>query len=619
MPRGYPNSAKPKEAQPIKTYGLPVLPPQFHNQLMYEMQAFRIRWPLEKGGLPRYQHFRNGCRLLWPWLKWNPWMERQCEVFCNQPFSAVAGCAGSSKTTTSVIYAVFWWLCGIQDSAVVLTSVSKQNIRSRAWNWVQKLYSGIEGIRIGNMVDSRTTWQGTKGDDRHCVCALAVREGSTQKAVSRLQGFHPDGRMLVIVDEATDTPEAIFESFPNLIAGNWDFQVIALGNPASLFDPFGQFCEPLNGWTSIDVETDEWESTTKINGKPGFVLHFDAEKSPNVTSASDKYDFLPNLRNLEAMKKRYGAGSPQYFKFWRGFWCPEGIVQTVLTESLLSHHRAAGTVSKHIFNGNDLFKMAFCDPAFGGGDRAVIKFATCGTTENGSIGIQLTKAQVLSINSKLKDDAGNPVPMHYQLAHQIKWHCNDQGVQAKYFGLDVTGEGGGLGDILMREWSPEIIRVEFGGAASEYAVSNEDRRPCKDAYENKVAELWYTVRELVISEQLKGVSAEESKELCNRLWRLKGKKIEVEPKSKRKTTGDAGEQSNWGMKERFGRSPDLGDAVAGICHDAKIHGASVRLLGRTAKLSDDWDKFAKKMDSLYHEDPVDVPAQQEDTYALEDL
>lgn len=612
MPR-----AEPKPPKPIQSYGLPLLQGPLHTQLNYERMAFRRKWPIEKGGLPRYQHFRNGCRILWPWLKWNPWMERQAEVFCDNSWSAVAGCAGSSKTTVSVIYGVFWWLCGIQDSAFILTSTTKGNIRSRAWNWVQKLYTGIEGPRIGNMVDSRTTWQGVKHDDRHCVCALPVREGSTNKAVGRLQGFHPDGRMLIVIDEATDTPEAIFDSMANLIAGNWDFQVIALGNPNSRFDPFGKFITPLKGWSDVTVDDEEWETEVKLNGKPGIALHFDAEKSPNVIAGQVLFDYLPTTKSIEAARKKLGSESPWYYKFWRGFLPPEGVIQTVLTESLLEKFKAVGKEHQHIFTGERLFKVAGCDPAFGGGDRAILKFATCGVLEDGAVGIQLGNRVPLTINMKMV----NETPVHYQLAQQIKWHCEQEGVPPGNFAIDSTGEGGGLADILWREWSSEIIRVEFGGKPSEERVSNEDNRPCDEAYTYKIAELWFLVKELVTSGQLRGMAHDEATEFCNRLWKIKGRKIDLEPKSRRKGTGDAVEESNWGMKERYGKSPDLADAVAVLCQAAKRHGAVVKFTGRTAKISDDWMRVARKIDDIYAEPeesqwPTNNPV---DIYALEEV
>lgn len=622
MPR-----AAQKEPPPLQTYGMsPIQHPQWstlsreQQQLQYEMRAFRAHWPISKGGLRRYDHFRNGCRILWPWIKWNPWMERQCEAFCEHDWVGVAGCASSSKTTTSVIYGVFWWLCGMNDSAMVLTSTTKGNIRSRAWNWVQKLYTAIPCQRLGNMVDSRTTWQSTKGDDRHCVCALAVREGSTNKAVGRLQGFHPDGRMLVIIDEGTDTPEAIFDALPNLIAGNWEFQVIVLFNPNSRFDPAGKFVTPLGGWNSVSVDDDEWETEVKLNGKPGMAIHFDAEKSPNVVAGQVLFDHLPTPKMVEAARLKLGPDSPWYWKFYRGFLPPEGIIQTVLTESLLALHDAVGH-SQHVFVGGRVFNIAFLDPAFGGGDKAILRIAKCSELESGSIGIQLTKSVQIHVSATAKED-GKLVPIHFQISKQTIWHCRDNGVEPQYFGLDSTGEGGGLADIISREWSAEIHRVEFGGKPSEMRVSHEDERPASEVYDRKVTELHFTVKEFVVANQLKGINPREASDLCNRLWRMKGRKIEIEPKTKRKLTGDSEETSSWGFKERMGRSPDDGDALCGLCEVAKRMGVTVKTQGRTARQGENWLRIAQKHDELYQDenqetDPFSAP--RADVFAMEDV
>jgi hypothetical protein len=526
----------------------------------------------------------------------------------------------SSKTTAATLYGVFWWLCGMECSAMVLTSTTKGNIRARAWNWVQKLYSSIQGPRIGNMVDSRTTWQGVKGDDRHCVCALAVREGSTSKAVGRIQGFHPDGRMLVIVDEATDTPEAIFDSFPNLIAGNWDFQVIVLYNPNSRFDPAGKFSEPVSGWSSVSVEDSEWETAPKLNGKPAKVLHFDAEKSPNITAGQVLYKHLPTAKMVEAARLKLGADSPLFFKFYRGFTPPEGIIQTVLTETMLEKHDAVGTNSKHIFIGGRVFYIAFLDPAFGGGDRAVLRIAKVSELEGGAMGIQLTKSVLINVSAQTKDESGKPIPIHFQISKQTIWHCKDNQVDSSHFGLDSTGEGGGLADIISREWSGDIQRVEFGGSPSDKRVSNEDDRLCVDFYDRKVTELHFTVKEFVVANQLKGMNSKEASDLCNRLWKMVGRKLSIEPKTRRKSTGDLEETSNWGFKERMGRSPDDGDALVGLCEVARRVGVGIKLQGRTARGGQDWMQFARKMDSVNTDsDEAEIAPEPQSLYALEDI
>lgn len=593
---------KPEGPQPIRTYGLPLTPEQFAQkvgrppaQLDYEMAAFRYRWPIEKGALPRFEHFKNICRILWPAMIWHPWMETGIEAMCNEQFVSLAGCASSTKTCMFVTYSLVWWLCAPECSTVILTSTTKGLIRKRAWPWLIKLYSSIPGERIGSLVDSKTTLQARKGDDLNAIFAIAVRDGSTAKAMAGIQGIH-NKRILVGVDEATDTPQAIFDVAVNLIAGCTDFGFCAIGNPASHFDPHGKFSEPKGGWNSVSVDSDEWETVPQINGKTGKCIHFDATKSPNITLGETRYSFLPTQSLLESQRKTLGSDSPLLWKYGRGFWAPEGIVRTVVSESLLLKHEVFG---KYVWSGGRKTKLSFCDPAFGGGDRAVLRFGEMGEAANGTTGLELTDRVLLQIRLHEKE------PVHYQLARQIKEHCESHGVSPSHFGLDSTGEGGGLADILSREWSSEIIRVEFGGKPSDRMVSNEDRRPAFEAYDRKVTEIWFTVKELICSGQLKGLDQYAADDFCKRMWRDKGRKIEIEPKSKAKLTGDAEETGTWGMKQRVGRSPDDGDSVGGICQVAVHHGLIVKLQGATIRTNDSWMKVALKMDEVYH-DQVEV-------------
>ena len=58
---------------------------------------------------------------------------------------------------------------------------------------------------VGNMVDSKTTLQATKGDDKNAIFAVAVLDGATSKSCQ-----HPGHTLRaypLYMDEATDTPK----------------------------------------------------------------------------------------------------------------------------------------------------------------------------------------------------------------------------------------------------------------------------------------------------------------------------------------------------------------------------------------------------------------------------
>lgn len=538
------------------------------SDLEAELYAFRIGLTPDEGGLGKFSHFQNAANLIWPNLIWNPWLERQVESLCENNWVSWTGCAASGKTFGSSLYAMLWWLADPQHSSVILTSTTAKMIRKRAWANVQHLWRTAQGQFPGNMVDSKTTLQSVKGDDKNAVFAVAVLDGTTSKAVANIQGIHSE-RILAIVDEATDTPEAAFEATSNLSKGCREFQFLAIGNPHSTLDEHGRFSEPLDGWETVNIDTQEWRT------KRGVCIRFDGLQSPNIKAGKTKWEFLITQEQVDAARKYEGENSPRYWKYSRGFWPREGVVSTVLSETMCHKYRV--TRSHTFMSKADM--IAGLDPAFGG-DRCILRFAKYGDLEGGLMGVEFT--EIITI----KLDAQSSEPIHFQIAKAVKQECISRGVEPRHLAIDATGEGGGLCDIISKEWSPDIMRVEFGGKPSSLPVSTEDSRPSHEAYMNRVTELWFSVREWVIREQVRGMDRDTIVEFCQRMFDDQRRKIVVERKVD--------------MKSRTGQSPDLADAAALIIEVARTLGAG-RLKGE-AKTDKDWLTLSLKYDSVYNED-----------------
>jgi hypothetical protein len=397
------------------------------------------------------------------------------------------------------------------------------------------------------MVDSRTVWQAKKGDDQNSIFAQAVKEGSTAAAMANIQGFHPK-RLMLVIDEGTDTPAAIYEVVDNLISGPEEFKMLVIGNPDSKFDLHGKFCEPKNGWKSVTVNDDEWETKPKFN-KPGILVRFDAAKSPNFLYDSVKYPFLVTRQRYKDATEGIGENKPSFWKFWRGFWAPSGMVQTVMDEALLTKMEV-----KLEFEWKEILgPVAGCDPAFGGGDRPIFRIGLLGILESGKPALYGQSWEEIPLDASQSD-----VPIHYQIARFCKKRCEQLGIPPNRFGMDATGEGGGTCDILSYEWSPEIHRCEFGGAVSDMAVSSENMKPANEVYDRKVSELWFRCANLVRSGQLSGIEDDTASEFCTRTWDFKGRKQAVQTKRE--------------MKESFGKSPDLADSFAVMVDTAMYSG-----------------------------------------------
>lgn len=533
-----------------------------------ELYCFREGRTPEQGGLGRYEHFCKAANLIWPNLDWNPWLDSQIESLCEYDWVSWTGCAASGKTFSSTLYALVWWLSDPFHSTVLFTSTTAKMIRKRAWANLQHLYHTADGRLPGNMVDSKTCLQATKGDDKNAIFAIAVLDGATSKSVANIQGVHSE-RILCIVDEATDTPEAAFEATSNLNKGCREFQFLAIGNPHSVLDEHGRFSEPADGWNSVSIETQSWET------QRGVCVRFDGAHSPNIKAGETKWPYLITANQVRQAVEFEGESSPRFWKFTRGWWAPQGVVRTVLSEAMCQKHEVQ---LGHIFQtGYEM--LAGLDPAFGG-DRCILRFAKYGDLENDRMAVEFTEVIHIDI------DAGSNEPVHYQIARRVKQECIARNVRANMFAIDSTGEGGGLADILMREWSPLINRVEFGGKASEMPVSLEDGRCSHEVYANRVTELWFSMREWVQHSQVGGLDRDTIIEFCQRLFDDEKRKIVVERKVD--------------MKGRIGCSPDLADAAVLIIEMARRLGAG-ELTSAISKDSD-WDEVAQEYNNLYTED-----------------
>lgn len=562
----------------------------------YDKWAFtwRMRWP----GMPRRAKlFESIAESILPrHFEWHPWTARVIDTLCEVPswdegkavrLVAFPGCSNSAKTFNVVGFACVWWLCNPEESSVTLVSTTVKSLRRRGWAEVQKCYDALYGFgeAPGNFVDSRLLWQNSLGEDKHAIVGRAVEEGAVHKVADDIKGVH-SRRQMVIIDEATSVPEAIYEACANLYSYPEEFILVCIGNPRNKLDAFGRFCEPDAGWLSVGVDTGEWEAKPFVacGGTKPAVVTFDAEKSPNITSGTLVSRHLPTADSVKAAKKFTGGQTPHYWQNFRGFWAPEGLVKTVFTESALFTFEGSG---RHQFTGANFQIIGAFDPAWGGGDRAALRFAKMGELACGQLGIELMPPIIIPI------DAGSTNPVHYQLAEQVRRQCervlveeHEMECPPQNLGVDDSGEGG-LCDVFYRTWSQRIHRIEFGGSASVEPCSIEDVRPAKEVYKNKRAEMYFRARDALNSGQLRGIDAETAIELCS--IEFDDRKAQLVLMAKRD------------YKIKFGKSPDLADCAVMCVEVARRLGFNVTAVGESAKAEAGAEEQWKANQALYGE------------------
>jgi len=534
------------------------------DQKAIEFWCFANNPPL---GLGRYQHLVNAINLTWnsenpETYIWNDWSEKMMRTFAENRWVTITGPAASWKTTSASLYALCAFYADPANTVVICTSTTLDGLRRRIWKEVSKFHR-LKPL-FGHMVQSRNCIKYRKGPDESGIYGIATDKGEIEKALGKLIGFHSP-KMIVIVDEMPYTPEAIVEACVNLETGSEAFQFIGLGNADDHLDPHGRMSEPKSGWESIDVESEEWETHR------GVCIHLDGLKSPNIRDKTKNYPGLLGQSDIDSTARIYTVDSPQFWQMRRGFWAPEGIQKTVLSMPMINRSNAQDSC----YFDREAVPVAGLDPAFEGDDRCVLRFARCGEV-NGKNTLLYTDR--LFITPRVKADE----PIHYQIVGQVKKACQARGVQPYYFGLDSTGEGGGLLSIFHKEWSREILGVEFGGRPSRKPVSDTNPKPADQEYDRRVTELWFFFRLLLLNGQIRGMDFDACVEFCRRWWELRGAFISIETKKK--------------MKERTRISPDIADADVVTAQVAAARcGLTPKSVGFNEERPDSpWKRFLRK-------------------------
>jgi len=533
-----------------------------------EAIAFGRDWPAEYGGLGAYLHFRNFVEMTWPDIQWNPWLEEMSQALCD-PSAAImvgqtkmrfvnfVGAGSCGKTFSAGLFACAWFIVDMANgfaprSSVTLTSTSKGIIAQRVWPVIQKLFHEAqvfptrEKLKWGHMIDSQKIicalsdkpGEEKKRDMKHSICALAVESGELVGALDKIKGRHTE-RMMLIVDEANSTPQAIFECIPNMLTSVRELIVLVIGNAGSRLDPHGLCCEPRGGWKSVTIEDTMWDTkgVAKWGIGPGICLHFDGAKSPNVIAGRTEHKHIYSFERWQQVL-RMGDEYRNTLQHWsqdRGFWPPDGLQTTVFTEAMVISHDGTG---KFIWVSQKR-PCASLDPAFGG-DACLLTRGELGDTPRG-------KALQITDHLLVPFEPDSPNAIDFQIASYIVKKCKEWGVTPELFGLDATGIGRGVAALIVQLWSPRIQVIEFGGKASDLPASLTDSRPSFEVYANRVTELWYACREILTSDQLKGLYQDVITEFCSRTYEYIGRRYKVEPKDD--------------MKKRLGYSSDHADSL----------------------------------------------------------
>ncbi len=497
-------------------------------------------------------YFWRLCDILWnnddlpeKMMVKHPWAEDMIKAVIRNKYVAIGGAASSGKSHTMAAWGILNWLAAPRDTLVLLTSTTLREARKRIWGSVISLLSVIEGapLKVRDSIGN-VAYINEQGNliERAGLSLIAAERSKTREAVGKFIGIKQK-KVILIGDELAELSEAILQAGLSNLSKNPSFQLIGMSNPSSRFDAFGVWSEPKHGWDSVDTNIDDkWK--TKWGGQ---YVRFDAERSPNIKAGETVYPWLPTAEKLAEDKALLGSESRGYMRMVRAVFFDSDETDGIYTEAEITRSGSMGSVE---WSGTPI-PIAGLDPAFtNGGDRTILYTGLVGYDNTGQYVVELQDS--IHIN----DDATNKaVPRTYQIVRQVKDICLKKGVQAQDLAVDATGAGAPFCDVLAGEWSDQILRVSFGGKASDQRVSSNSKQRGQELYMNRVSELWFVGKELMRTKQFFGITNDLAQEITGRNYDMvKGSSLRMKIESKVE------------YKSKFGKSPDLADA-AFLCLD----------------------------------------------------
>lgn len=503
-------------------------------------------------------------------FKWHPWADKMNAVVHEHPITgqshphvSLNGAGSSGKSDFGAIYAIINWMADPLNTLVLTTTTDLNAGSRRIWGAIEKYFNSVRDVMPGVMVSSlyRINSVDRTGKKVSGQCGILLVPGEKKKekeCLEKLIGAKAGKSLILIADELPDLVMSILSTFfGNLITAAKRTQIVAMGNFCSRYDAFGIMCKPKDGWDSINIESEEWETDIVLpetdSRISGYCVRFDGMKSPNILAGQDIYPIYSS-KHLK-QHKELGEKSAQFWRFCRSFDAPVGVEKTLYTESDFR----AGRAYEHPLWLSDRNKtrVAAMDPAIkAGGDRCVQYFGWYGQDVDGKWVLDIDpRCKILREDVTKRDE-----PFDLQVANQAIVNCQAEGVLPEHFGIDATGATAGVYSHVWEKWSPRVLRVEFGGAPSELPVLMNDAFTAKDRFDRRVSELWGVGKEFLKFGQLKGIDDELAREMKSREFEDVKRAQVVAVKVETKTD----------MKKRIGFSPDKADAYFVMLELARV-------------------------------------------------
>jgi len=353
-------------------------------------------------GKPYYQHMLTLIKLLFPDTDITPSLADAVMFFCigiggaNRKILNLIGSANSGKSASGCRIAFAIMYVDPEYTVVYVANPFDSASDSTVWGDIEELWDQLCEAHPNNTGEgfpessSLFPW-GRKYANRMLefvpnIPKAARIELRNTKHVGKYKGSKTRGKdvdrgvMLIVVDEVNEIENLAFLTTLANISQQDAFFAITSQNFKNEEDMGGRLAEPRStfggpdSYELLNIETDVWWHSAVSS----VTLRFDGHKSPNILSGRTIYKKLFKLENLQQMKDDYGEASPAYFSQVRSFPARNDETNSVLSRAKISSSRHKDPFFTILqLTGS----VAFCDPAFGGRDKAVWGYAIFGTAK----------------------------------------------------------------------------------------------------------------------------------------------------------------------------------------------------------------------------------------------
>jgi len=520
------------------------------------------QWKRKDGGvagLGLFEHYKRFMAILWPEEIENRWSDLMLKEYLQNILTSVMGCKDSTKTRTMSKIALADYYCFPFTTLCLVSSTDIRGLEMRIWGDIKSLHTVAQErfpFLAGNMIDSKHAIctdnldeDGVRDMRRGLITIPCLSSNGQFTGIAKWVGIKQKRRRL-FGDEFSIMRSGMLDALANLNSG--DFKGMFVGNPLGDGDPLDKLAEPKGGWASIaePEKTTVWD-TRDIGGRCINLVGTDSPNFDYPQNEPPRFPFMIHQGSIDRVVARYGLNSFQYYSQCKGVRITGMDAFRVITRALCIQFQAM----EQVFWMNETrTKVYAIDAAYGniGGDRCVGGWIEFGRDVTGKMILRVDMPVIIPV--KPAKMAGQ-IPED-QIAAYVRDACMNENIPAGNVFYDATGRGS-LGTSFARLWSADVNPVEFGGNPTERPVTSEtmirDHKTgemrlmmAKERFSKFVSELWWSVRYVIESGQMRELPEDVMIELSRRLWRpVRGDKIELETKSE--------------MKERTGESPDLAD------------------------------------------------------------